>query len=153
MKKLLQLFVTIIISYSTIDAALINSLHIKNRGTKGFDDVGEYEGVFIHRKWCINPGALECPFLCNCYTVGVHPSEEAYKISNKLLYYQQDFIKSSLLEADNSLDSTGLISGTFVVDGEIKILTAKYTKTESSFIFDVVENSTYEDNLKELEKK
>ncbi len=53
-------------------------------------------------------------------------------------------------QADASLDNSGLITQVFNVAGTIKVLTAKYTKSGNSFIFDVVRNSTYEQNLIEL---
>lgn len=66
MRKILAIIAILCLAYSAAEAALIHSLHIRNKGPRGFKDIGEHEGVIVHRKWCIDPGTLSCPYLCNC---------------------------------------------------------------------------------------
>ncbi len=150
MKKLLQVAAILIMGCSTASAHLIHSLHITAKGSRGWKDVGTYSGLLIERKWCLGKGTLDCPHLCGGGMLAVHPTTEAGVGSRDLAAYELEFISSSMSNADLSTETSGLITQVFEVNGKIVVLTAKYTKVENSFIFDVASNGTYEENLKEL---
>ncbi len=149
MKKLLQIVAVLVISSNIAGAALINSLHVKHKGPRGYNDVGEYEGLFIHRKWCLDPGVLSCPFVCG-ETVIPNTETAGVKSSQSLAAFEIEFINSALAEATASLNHEGLISGTFIVDGKEVVLTARFSKSDTFFHFDIVKNASYADNIKEL---
>ena len=149
MKKLLQIVAVLVISSNIASAALINSLHVKNKGARGYKDIGEYEGLFIHRKWCLDPGMLSCPYICG-ETVVPNTETAGVKSSKSLMPFEIDFINSSLAEATASTQSNGLISQTFIVDGKEVVITARFSKSDTFFHFDIVENASYSDNIKEL---
>jgi len=113
--------------------------------------VGEFTfGGILNRKWCIDPGTLSCPYICDCDGAYVSPHAEAGLGDPGLPAYQSDFIAFSLSEANLSTDVQGLITKVYLLDGIQRVLTAKFTKSEDSFMFNVVENDTYEENLNEL---
>lgn len=149
MKKLLQIVAALVIGTVVADAALINSLHVKHKGPRGYNDVGEYEGVFIHRKWCLDPGVLTCPFVCG-ETVIPNTETAGVKSSQSLSAFEIGFINDALAEATATTQTSGLITSTFMVDGKEVVLTARFSKSEEFFHFDIVKNATYADNIKEL---
>ena len=62
-----------------------------------------------------------------------------------------DFIREAMISADNSLLEAGMITKVFLVNGVQKVITAKFTKSLNGiFVFNVVSNFTYEENLNEL---
>lgn len=148
MKKLFQIAAVIAITSFSAQAHLIHSFHVKDKGPRGFKDVGSYSGFFIERKWCLNPGMLKCPWLCGEF---VKPNGEAGNASHDLANFERQFIKKAIEDADKATTNSGFITQVFDVNGERVVLTAKFTKNESNFLFDVVKNNTYEANLKELE--
>jgi len=137
------------IGANVANAALINSLHIKHKGPRGYNDVGEYEGLFIHRKWCLDPGILSCPFICG-ETVVPNTETAGVKSSQSLSAFEIEFINESLAQATASTQANGLITTTFMVDGKEVVLTARFSKSDTFFHFDIVKNATYADNIKEL---
>lgn len=149
MKKLLQIVAVLVIGSNIANAALINSLHVKHKGPRGYNDVGEYEGLFIHRKWCMDPGTLSCPYVCG-ETVIPNTETAGVKSSQSLAAYEIDFINEALAEATASPKHEGLITGTFLVEGKEVVLTARFSKSDTFFHFDIVKNATYSDNIKEL---
>ena len=151
MKKLLQMVAVLVISSNIANAALINSLQVKNKGPRGYKEIGEYEGLFIHRKWCLDPGLLSCPYMCG-ETVVPNTGTAGLKSSKSLRSFEIDFINSSLADATASIQNSGLISQTFIVDGKEVVLTARFSKSSTYFHFDIVENESYADNIAELDK-
>ena len=141
----------LLIGCSAANATLIHTLHIKHKGPRGFKDVGEFTfGGILNRKWCIDPGILPCPYICDCGGDYVSPNAEAGLGGSGLQAYQLDFIALSLSEANLSTDAEGLITKVYLLDGVQRVITAKFTKSEDSFMFNVVENNAYEENLNEL---
>lgn len=149
MKKLLQIVAALVIGSNVADAALINSLHVKHKGPRGYNDVGEYEGLFVHRKWCLDPGVLSCPYVCG-ETVIPNTETAGVKSSESLRAFEIAFINETLAAATASTDHEGMITGTYMVDGKEVVLTARFSKSDTFFHFDIVENATYADNIKEL---
>lgn len=147
MKKIIQIAAVLAITCSSASAHLIHSFHVRDKGPRGFKDVGSYSGFFIERKWCLDPGTLKCPYLCGEF---VRPNGEAGNASHDLANFERQFIKKAMNEADMSNEKTGLITEVFDVNGSRVVLTAKFTKDDNNFFFDVVKNDSYEANLKEL---
>jgi hypothetical protein len=151
MRKVLQIVALLALTCSTASAHLIHSLHIRNGGKgQGFRDVGEYSGLFINRQWCLGDGNLRCPYPCGSI-IRIPITNETVKANTNLATYEIDFIREAMISADNSLLEAGMITKVFLVNGVQKVITAKFTKSLNGiFVFNVVSNFTYEENLNEL---
>ena len=93
MRKLLQIVALLTITCSAASAHLIHSLHIGGGGERGFKEIGEYEGLFIKRQWCLGAGTIKCPYPCGGAIIPVPINEGTVGANADLAEYEKTFIK------------------------------------------------------------
>jgi hypothetical protein len=158
MKKSIFMLATIVGLSFSVNAHLIHITNISNGGPRGYKKIIAYEGLLVSVHSCKNPGTADCPFdgrimggsdgtLQGSFVL----SQEAYRVAPELPAYAKEFIIAKQTEAFNSSLTQGLFTSTFLVNGELVVLTAGFTKaSNNTFKFKVVSNATLEENMLEL---